>query len=505
MSAPVAELTRQLPDGGADIVDVHDVAAALTALGVTDRTARTRYELPSLHALSRVLLVQLARTRRVPVRRQARMGAAVRAARFAGPACAAVAAAPVLRSLDTAAAAALLLVGWPAALALGHAAAVLRGRAGRPAAARLIAGGFGVLAAGWCVLVAVGPLAAAVPIGAADLAAVVPIGAADFAAARAAGTSLAGSAFAGVTALAAVAALVAAPVLGSATEMVRWSVPLYVLAAVQLTPGRFDAATAGRVAAAATLLMAARILAPALRRARRTATGDSMIDRPGGVATGGVLRAADLRRAASLGLLGAALATGALWLCHTGPAPANPPTIGPAATGPAGPSSGSAAALVALLPLVVAVPAADAFAGWHAGQVAGARAAAESMRGYARRLRRITVTTVTGLLPFAAVGTALLAAAHRTAGSARDAALALSAGCLFGGVVAVAMVLAARGRPLLGGALAVAAPLAASWAPDGASWASDGSARPQVWLVGAGAAGLALILVRPVLRRGRHS
>ncbi|GAA0801175.1 hypothetical protein [Spirilliplanes yamanashiensis] len=403
MSAPVAELTRRLPDGGADIVDVHDAAAALTALGVTDHTARARYGLPSLHALSRALLAHLARGRWAPLRPRPHPGPAALAARWAGPAAALVASWPVVRPLGAPAAAALLLVAAPAGTGLGFAAAAVRARAGRAAAARLLAGGFAVAGALWCL-----------------------------ASLRFGGTA------AGLVALAGVAALTAAPVLGGVAELLRWGVPLSVLAAVQLTPARLDDGTAARVAAAALVLAAARLLAPAAAAPRE----------PAGA----------WRTALAHGLGGLAAAAAAVWLWRT-------------------------FGWVAAVPLLAAVPAADALAGWHAAQRARARAAAESVRAYRRRLRRLAVTTAAGLLPLPAVGGALFAAAHRTA---RDAVLALSAGCLLGGVLTVAAVLAARGRPLLGTTVAAAAPLAAS------------GAYPHLALAAATAAGLLL-----TLRRGR--
>jgi hypothetical protein len=80
----------------------------------------------------------------------------------------------------------------------------------------------------------------------------------------------------------------------------------------------------------------------------------------------------------------------------------------------------------------------------------------------------VTVVTIAALLPPLAVGVALAMAAYRLPPGiedAREGVLAFAGGILLSGVLALTLLLAARGRTAVAAALAAAPPLAAVATP----------------------------------------
>ena len=429
---PIAELADRL---AGDVLDAHDV---VEALGVDDREARDRYGQPSAHALGVSVIDHLrgrratephsedqdrrerratdrrgsrrAARRRVPRRPGYLASALLRCALYLGPLSVAVAAARSLHAVAWPVPAAALVLGWTAAQALTGVGAEIAGRQGRPAAARLVGGGFAATGGLWCALVWVAPAGLLGP-----------------------DRWLAGTV--GVGALASLATVTAALVTRAEAAVIRWSLPCWLLAAVSV------AATVGDGWASyvptGTLLPAA--ITVAAVRAYRPVIGRSLPRRP-------PLDRAVLRRGWGYLLIGAAQAACVLLLWRAGP---------PGATSPAA------------LPLLAAVPVLEALVGWHIRQVSAGLDRAETEHDFRRHVRGVTIVTIAGLLPPLAAGAALAAGAYRLpyGPSTREGVLALAAGTLLGGVFAATFLLAARRRTVIAASLAVAAPAAIAALP----------------------------------------
>jgi hypothetical protein len=414
----VTELARRLPRDA--VVDADDVIAEIEALGVGDRAARERYGMPSVFALGEAVLthLQYGRTavrphrgaRRAPSRRGYLVTALLRCALYLGPLSVAMAAAGPLGRVAWQVPAVTLLLGWSAAQALTSVGASLARRAGRSVAARLVAGGFAAVAGLWCALVWVAPAAMLGP----DrlLAAVVGVG--------------------GLLTLATVAG---ALVTGAESAVIRWSLPVWLLAAVTMADAWPPGVPGHLLLGVAVAVAAARAFRPALLR--------GLPRRP-------ALTAVELRRALCYLVIGTAQAACVALLWRTGPVAATPPAV---------------------LPLLAAVPMLEALIGWHTGQLDAALDDAESSSAYARHVRNVTVVTVAGLCPPLAVGVALAAAAYRlpyglsAQHGARDLVLSLAGGVLLGGVLAVTLLLAAHGRTAAAAVLAAAPPTLSAMAP----------------------------------------
>ncbi len=326
-----------------------------------------------------------------------------RCALYLGPLSVMIAAAEFLGRLPWPVPAGPLVLGWSAAQALTGAGSAVARRAGSGAGVRVV--GLGFLAAGglWCAVVLLAPASVA---GAAP------------------GRAIA----VGLCGLASLATVTAALVTRSEVAVVRWSVPIWLLAGATVTDG-----WSGRVPV--DVLLPASITLAALR-AYRPLIGRRAPARPG-------LTAADLRCAGSHLVIGAAQAGCVALLWRTGGAGTPPP---------------------AMLPLLAAVPLLEALIGWHAVQVDAGLDEFDSGTAYARHLRSVTVVTVAGLVPPLAIGVALIAAAYRLPyglsglSGAREVVLALAGGTLLSGVLAATLLLAVRGRTAAAAVLA-AAPL----------------------------------------------
>ena len=127
--------------------------------------------------------------------------------------------------------------------------------------------------------------------------------------------------------------------------------------------------------------------------------------------------------------------------------------------------------LPVVLPLLAAGPLLEALIGWHRRQVAAGLDAAESDEEFRTHLSGVTVVTVAALLPPLAAGVALAVAAYRLPAAlsdtdeARAGVLVFAGGILLSGVLAVTLLLAARGRTGVAAALAAVPPLAALATP----------------------------------------
>jgi hypothetical protein len=404
--ASVADLAGRLPAD--DIVDADDVIGEMVALGLDDRRARARYGM-SLHGLGLAVLSHLRHRRaqrglrRAPSARPYLVAALVRCALYLGPLGVAVAAAGPLGRVNWAVPSVVLVLAWSAAQALTCLGGAVARTSGTAAAARLVAGGFAAAAGVWCAFVWVAPSAWLGP----DrmLAGVIGVG--------------------GLTTLATVTA---ALVTRAEAGVLRWSVPCWML-------GGLSAASATGLIGdlpIGTLLPAAIVVAAV--RAYRPVIGRTVPRRK-------PLAAADVRRALGFLVAGAgqAVCVALLWR--------------------AGPTDVTA---LAAIPLLLAVPALEMLIGWHVFQLESGMDTAESSRDYRRHVRSVAVATVAALLPPLAAGIALAAAAYRVPYGAtfRDGVLALAAGTLLGGLLAVTLLLAARGRTGTAATLAAVAPLA---------------------------------------------
>jgi hypothetical protein len=356
-----------------------------------------------------------------------------RCALYLGPLSVMIAAAEFLGRLPWPVPAGPLVLGWSAAQALTGAGSAVARRAGSAAGVRVV--GLGFLAAGglWCAVVLLAPASVA---GAAP------------------GRAIA----VGLCGLASLATVTAALVSRAEAGVVRWSLPCWLLAAVAVA-GAVGDTWAARVPVTLLLPVAVgaatwRAFRPALgRAASRPAYRDA--SEPGfGPSRPGLrrivaldLRRSDLRSAAWRAVLGAGQAACAVLLWRAGP---------PAATSPA------------VLPLLAAGPVLEALIGWHRRQVESSLDVAESDEEHREHLGGVTVVTVAALLPPLAAGLALAVAAYRLPAGvvgAREGVLAVAGGILLSGVLAITLLLAARGRTATAALLAVAPPLAAVVTP----------------------------------------
>ena len=333
----------------------------------------------------------------------------LRCALYLGPLSVVIAAAGFLGRLPWQVPAGTLVLGWSVTQILTGTGAVVARRGGSGAGARLVGLGFLTAAALWCAFVLLAPTSV--------------VGAE-------AGRAIA----VGVCGLGSLASVTAALVSRNEAAVVRWSLPCWLLAAIAVA-GAIGDTWAARVPV--TMLLPIAVAAAALRAFRpafrRTATL--------------VLRGDDLRGAVGRAVLGAGQAASAVLLWRAGP---------PAATSPA------------VLPLLAAGPVLEALIGWHRRQVESSLDLAESDEEHREHVGGVTVVTVAALLPPLAAGIALALAAYRLPGGvvgAREGVLAVAGGILLSGVLAITLLLAARGRTFIAALLAVAPPLAAVAAP----------------------------------------
>jgi hypothetical protein len=333
----------------------------------------------------------------------------LRCALYLGPLSVAIAAAGLLGSLPWQVPAGTLVLGWSVTQILTGTGAVVARRGGSGAGARLVGLGFLTAAALWCAFVLLAP-------------------------ASVAGAEPGRAIAVGLCGLGSLASVTAALVSRTEAAVVRWSLPCWLLAAVAVA-GAIGDTWAARVPV--TTLLPIAVAAAALRAFRpafrRTATL--------------VLRGDDLRGAVGRAVLGAGQAASAVLLWRAGP---------PAATSPA------------VLPLLAAGPVLEALIGWHRRQVESSLDVAESDEEHREHVGGVTVVTVAALLPPLAAGIALALAAYRLPGGvvgAREGVLAVAGGILLSGVLAITLLLAARGRTFVAALLAVAPPLAAVAAP----------------------------------------
>jgi hypothetical protein len=333
----------------------------------------------------------------------------LRCALYLGPLSVAIAAAGLLGSLPWQVPAGTLVLGWSVTQILTGTGAVVARRGGSGAGARLVGLGFLTAAALWCAFVLLAP-------------------------ASVAGAEPGRAIAVGVCGLGSLASVTAALVSRREAAVVRWSLPCWLLAAIAVA-GAIGDTWAARVPVTLLLPLAVAVAAfRAFRPAfRRTATL--------------VLRGDDLRGAVGRAVLGAGQAASAVLLWRAGP---------PAATSPA------------VLPLLAAGPVLEALIGWHRRQVESSLDVAESDEEHREHVGGVTVVTVAALLPPLAAGIALALAAYRLPGGvvgAREGVLAVAGGILLSGVLAITLLLAARGRTFIAALLAVAPPLAAVAAP----------------------------------------
>ncbi|TWG25420.1 hypothetical protein [Actinoplanes teichomyceticus] len=345
-----------------------------------------------------------------PQRRLFLWPVALRCLLYLGPLSVAVAGIGALERVAWPVPAATLLLGWAAAQALTSVGVTVARRAGRAAAARLVGAGFAAVTALWCALVWIAPATVLGP-----------------------DRLLAASVGAG--GLATLATVTAALVTRSEAAVIRWYLPCWLLAGATLAAVG-GTGWAGYVPVE-TLLPAALVLA--LVRAFRPV----VLGGPGGRIPR--LTAAERRRGLAYLIIGISQAICAALLWQAGPAV----TPAPAA-----------------LPLLLSVPLLEALIGWHTARIDAGLDCAESTAELDRHVRNVTVITLAGLLPPLAAGGALALVAYQlpyglaSLSGAREAALALAAGTLLGGVFAVTFLLAARRRTGIAATLAAGPPLA---------------------------------------------
>lgn len=333
----------------------------------------------------------------------------LRCALYLGPLSVVIAAAGLLGGLPWQVPAGTLVLGWSAAQALAAAGTAVARRGGAGAGARLVGTGFLVVGALWVALVLLAPAAVA---GAAP------------------GRALA----VGGCGLLSLATVTAALVGRTEAAVVRWSLPCWLLAAIAVA-GAIGDTWAARVPV--TLLLPGAVAAAAYRAFRPAFRRPAQVVVPRGA----------WRTAVGRAVLGAGQAACAVLLWRAGP---------PAATSPA------------VLPLLAAAPVLEALIGWHRRQVETSLDLAESAAEHRAHLGGVAAVTVAALLPPLAAGSTLALAAYRLPGGgvdARDAVLAVAGGILLSGVLAITLLLAARGRTGTAAVLAVAPPLAALLTP----------------------------------------
>ncbi|MEU4242121.1 hypothetical protein [Actinoplanes sp. NPDC026619] len=353
---------------------------------------------PDLASPPRVsTLPAIPRTHRRPGERRAYLGATLlRCALYLAPISVGVAGSAALRHVAWPIPLVTLLLGWTAAQALTCAGVAVARRAGPTAACRLVGAGFGVVTGLWCALVWIAPDSLVGPER--GLALVVGLGG-----------------------LATMATVTAALVTRSEADVVRWSLPCWVLAGATL------AALIGSPVpwlAVDTLLPAAIVL-PLVRAFR-----PAML--PGAPRRRFALTRSELRRSAGYLVIGASQAICVVVLWRGGPSGSTVPFW---------------------LPLLVAVPILEALIAWNIGQSDASP-------------RKVTLVTVAGLVPPLALGCwlavigfdagpAVIAGIH-----AQSGVQALAGGTLLGGVFAITFLLAARGRTGIAATMAAAPPLA---------------------------------------------
>jgi hypothetical protein len=333
----------------------------------------------------------------------------VRCALYLGPLSVMITAAGLLGRLPWQVPAGTLVLGWSAAQALAGVGRIVARRTGPGAGARLIGLGFLAAIAVWCAFVLLAP-------------------------ASVTGTATARALAVGVCGLVSLATVTAALVSRAEAAVVRWSLPCWLLAAVAVAGAIGDTwATRVPVTQLLPLAIAAAAVSAFRPAFRRTATLE--------------LHGADLRGVAARTVLGAGQAACAVLLWRAGP---------PAATSPV------------VLPLLAAVPVLEALTGWHRRQVESSLDVAENDREHRAHVGGVTVVTVAALLPPFAAGLALALAAYQLPDGvvgAREGVLAVAGGVLLSGVLAITLLLAARGRITTAALLAVAPPLAAIVTP----------------------------------------
>lgn len=332
----------------------------------------------------------------------------LRCALYLGPLSVAVAAARPLSHVAWAVPTGTLVLGWGLAQSLAGLGARVARRSGPGPAVRLVALGVAVAAALWTVFVLTAP-------------------------AGLVGSEVLPAVAVGVCGLLTLGTVTAALVGRTEATVIRWSLPCWLLAAVGIA-GTVGDTYAQRVPVTVLLPFA---IALAAGRAFRPAFG---------AAPTGRLGAADLRLGGTRLLLGVAQAACAALLWQFGPPTATSPVV---------------------LPLLVAGPLLEALLSWHRRQVAAGLDAAESDEEFRAHLSGVAVVTVAALLPPLAAGLALAAAAYRLptglpgTDGARAGVLVFAGGILLSGVLAVTLLLAARGRTGVAAALAVGPPLGA--------------------------------------------
>jgi hypothetical protein len=419
----IAALAERFARTAAVVVDVDELVAAMEATGVSDRQAQQRYGAPSVFALGEAVLAHLRASRGhpqpqpepppAPVVRPA----LVRAALFLTPAVAAAAAQEPLGRVAWPLLAGTLVTGWAGGQALAYLAYGRVVGASAVSALRLLGAGFLALAGAWAAVVAALP----------------PRLVGDPATAYAVG----------LTELGLFAGTAAALVGGTATAVLRWSVPVWLVAAAAVAGVVPPAVDPHALLASAVGVLVVRAYLPALRR---------QVGRP--AAVGRAFAAPALGHL----LVGAGQAGAFLlvWRLSPGDGGAPPP---------------------AAVPLLLAVPLIEVFIAWHAARAAAGLSTYDDVRAYHRHLRGLGTVTLAALVPPLAVGVALAGSAVRLPygisahPDARRMVLALSAGVLLGGVYALTLLLATRRR--LGAAVLVGfAPLLfAAVVGTGSAWA----------------------------------
>jgi hypothetical protein len=361
--------------------------------------------------------------RRARVRRYYLGAALLRCGLYLGPLSVAVAAAGPLSRVAWPVPLITLLLGWTAAQALTSVGVAVARRGGPATAARLIGGGFSAVAGLWSAIVWVAPPALLGPHRV--LALVIGLG--------------------GLTSLATVTAAV---VTRAEAAIVRWSLPCWLLAGLTVAE---MAGVVRPIPLPVDTLLPAAIVVVAIRAFRPlflpVLPGSG--NRPGSAGRRVRPTRAELRRGAGHLVIGAsqAICVGLLWRSEP---------------------SGS---MPFWLPLLLAVPILEALIGWHTDQVEAALDTTETEADYGRRVRRVTLITLAGLLPPLAVGCALAVAAYRmpielaALQATRPGVLELAGGTLLGGVFAITFLLAARTRTGVAAAVAATPPLATAALP----------------------------------------
>lgn len=413
----VADLARRIGPACVDVVDVDELVAAIEAAGVNDRTAQQRYGTPTVFALAEAVLAHL---RTDVAHRLARLAAAdrpparpprhvrqalLRSALYVTPVPLAIAAADPLGQVPWPVPAGALVLGWSAGQGLAYLGHLVGAQRGPGSATRLLAGGFAVLAGAWSVLLALLP--AWLVDGRRPMAyAITLIELAFFAAV---GTAL---------------------VTRRERDLLRWTLPSWVVAGVAIGgawpahwPVRVEWALLGSIVL---------IVGRALRQLGAPATGSGLR-----------IGAGDLVRAGGYLLIGLGQSTAFVLVWRAAP--------------------GGSSAPPAVLPLLAAIPLVEIFVGWHLSRVALGLDTYDDHRAYRRHLRRVAGLSIVLLLPPLLSGVVLATAADHLPmrlsdhADVRTVLLALASGVLLAGVFAMVLLLSTR-RWLATAALLATAP-----------------------------------------------